>query len=214
MQLTDKEKSWKSAIFFVVWKKRSNFATDMTIEFNEVVLRGEEYTLSLLAREGCLTCITGGSAVRRTRCLLALMGFEAPTTGYVSVDGEPLTGGCIAHLRRNIAFVPASLETVGEIVTYEPPTVNDMLSLRSNSRLKVSAAALRQETERTGAAGQKGELLAAAVLRRKPVLVVDSPSVSSAGYLQRLAKQEGMTVIAATGDAEVLGCADSIVELE
>lgn len=196
-----------------MWKKRSNFAGDMTIELNEVVLRGEEFTLSLLAQEGCLTCITGGSAGRRTRWLYALMGFELPSAGYVSVDGEPLTGGCIAHLRRNIAFVPASLDTIGEIVPYEPPTLNDMLSLRSNRRLKIDAAAVEEEMGHTGITGQKAELLAFAVLRRKPVLVVDNPPGASAAYLHSLAEQEGLTVIVATDEAEILGCADSIVEL-
>lgn len=185
----------------------------MTIEFNEVVISGEEFTLSLLAYEGRLTCITGGTAARRTRWLHALMGFESPSTGCISVDGEPLTGGCIYHLRRNLAFVPASLDAIGEIVCYEPPTMADMLSLRSNRRLKVGAAELEQEKGRTGATGQKAELLALAVLRHKPVLVVDSPSGTSADYLHRLAEQEGLTLIVASDDAEILGRADSIVEL-
>lgn len=185
----------------------------MAIEFNEVVLPGEEFTLSLLAQAGRVTCLTGGTAERRTHWLHALMGFETPLTGYVSVDGEPLTGGCIAHLRRNMAFVPARLDTIGEIVAYEPPTVNDMLTLRSNRRLKVSAADVAEEMGRTGATGQKAELLALAVVRRKPVLVVDSPSGASASYLHRLAAEQGVTVIAASDDAAILGCADNIVEL-
>ena len=185
----------------------------MTIELNEVVLCGEEHTLSLLAQEGQLTCITGGTAMRRTRWLHALMGFEVPKTGYVSVDGEPLTGGCIAHLRRNIAYAPASLDTVGQLMPYEPPTVHDVMALRSNRRLKVSEADIDEEARQTGATGQKAVLLATAVLRRKPVLVVDSPSPASVPYLQRQAAQQGVTVIVATDDAAIVEGADNVVEL-
>lgn len=185
----------------------------MTIELNEVSLSGEEQTLSLLAEEGHMTCVTGGTAACRTRWLYLLMGFELPAEGCVSVDGEPLTGGCIAHLRHNMAYVPASLDTIGEIVVYEPPTVNDMLQLRSNRRMKLGMADVEEEMKRTGTTGQKAELLAAAVLRRKPVLVVDSPAPESADYLHRLAEENGLTVIVATDEAAIIGCADSIAEL-
>lgn len=184
----------------------------MIIELNEVLLRGEEHTLSLLAREGQLTCITGGTAARRTRWLHALMGFEMPVTGYISVDGEPLTGGCIAHLRRNIAFAPASLDTVGQIVRYEPPEAADIFSLRSNRHAGITPADIDEECLRTGATGQKALLLAVAALRHKPVLIVDSPEGSSASYLHELAKREGRTVIVATDNSTIISQADCVVE--
>ena len=182
----------------------------MSIEFNEVSLSGEDYTLSLLAEEGCLTSITGGTAARRTRWLHVLMGFEAPVTGYVCVDGEPLAGGCIAHLRKNIAFAPSDLFTVGCIVPYEPPTADDVLALRRNRRLGLTVADVEAEAARTGATGKKAELLALATLRRKAVVVVDSPMGGSAAYLHSLAAQEGSTVIAATDDSAVIALADKI----
>lgn len=185
----------------------------MTIELNEVFLPGEEQSLSLLADEGQLTFITGGTADRRTRWLHVLMGFEVPSAGCVSVDGEPLAGGCIAHLRKHIAFAPASLETVGQLVPYEPPTIEDVLSLRSNRGLSITEADIEEECRRTCADGQKALLLAVAVLRRKPVLLVDSPLAASAAYLQQQARQEGRTVIVATDDAAVIGLADNVVKL-
>lgn len=185
----------------------------MTIELNDVLLDGEVYTLSLLAHEGQLTCITGATAARRTRWLHVLMGFEMPVTGYVSVDGEPLTGGCIAHLRRHIAFAPASLDTIGEIVRYEPPVATDIFSLRTNRRIKASTDDIDEECRKTGATGQKALLLSVAALRRTPVLVVDSPEGASANYLHNLATQRGCTVIAATDDPTVLSQADCVVEI-
>ena len=186
----------------------------MTIELNDVVLPGEEQSLSMLADEGQLTCITGGTADRRTRWLHVLMGFGTPpAAGYVSVDGEPLAGGCIAHLRKHIAFSPASLQTVGELVPYDPPTIKDVLSLHANKSLNITEASIEEECRRTGATGQKGLLLALAKLRRKPVLLVDSPLAASATYLLQQAREEGRTVIVATDDATVIGLADNVVEL-
>ena len=184
----------------------------MTLELNDVLLRGEEQTLSLLASEGQMTCIVGGTAERRTHWLYALMGFEQPVAGFISVDGEPLTGGCIAHLRRHLAFAPSSLETVGQIVAYEPPTLHDVLSLRCNRHL--AEADIDGECRRTGATGQKALLLALAAMRKTAVLVVDSPSGESAHYLHQVAVHDGRTVITATDDARVIGRADNIVELD
>ena len=190
-----------------------SYLCTMTIELNEVLLPGEEHTLSLLADEGQLTCITGGTAERRTRWLYVLMGFEVPSAGCVSVDGEPLAGGCIAHLRKHIAFAPASLETVGQLVAYEPPTIQDVLSLRSNHNLGITEADVEEECQRIGTNDQKALLLAVAVLRRKPVLLVDSPLATSGSYILQQAHQEGRTVILATGDTTFIGLADNVVEL-
>lgn len=185
----------------------------MTLELNEVLLRGEDLPLSLLADEGVLTCITSGTAALRTRWLHVLMGFERPADGYVSIDGEPLhDGGSIAHLRRHIAFAPACLDTVGEIVPYEPPTTADVLALRSNRRLSIAEADIIGEEHRTGATGQKARLLAVAVLRQTPVLLVDSPSAASAAYLHDLAAK-GRTLIVATDDETIIAQADNVVEL-
>ena len=52
-----------------------------------------------------------------------------------------------------------------------------------------------------------------AVLRRKPVLLVDSPLASSASYLQQQARKEGRNVIVATDDDSIIGLADNVVEL-
>ena len=185
----------------------------MTIELNEVLLPGEEHSLSLLADEGQLTCITGGTADRRTRWLHVLMGFEVPSAGCVSVDGEPLAGGCITHLRKHIAFAPACLETVGQLVPYEPPTFQDVLALHANKNLGINEADIEEECQRIGANDQKALLLAVAVLRRKPVLLVDSPLATSGSYLLQQAHQEGRTVIVATGDTTLIGFADNVVEI-
>lgn len=185
----------------------------MTIELNDALLSGEEQTLSMLADEGQLTCITGGTAERRTRWLHVLMGFEFPVSGVVSIDGEPLVGGCIAHLRKHIAFAPASLQTVGDLVPYEPPTVQDILSLHANKSLGVTEDDIMEECRNIGDMEQKGLLLAVAVLRRKPVLLVDSPLASSASYLQQQARKEGRNVIVATDDDSIIGLADNVVEL-
>jgi ABC-type sugar transport system ATPase subunit len=209
----------------------------MTLELNRVLLPGEEHPLSLIAHEGQLTCLTGGTVSQRTRWLHAMMGFVTPDAGYISLDSEPLTPQNILNLRASMAFVPRELATVGTIVTYEPPTVEEMLALRCNRQSSprypfrppfpplfrratepppsphLQHASLSALAERTGATGDKARLLAAAVMRQRPVLLVDSPSGESAIFLHQQATQQGTTVIAATDNAQILKLADNIVKL-
>ena len=77
------------------------------LELNDVLLKGEKSTLSLMAAEGQLTCIVGP-----VRWLHAMMGFEPVLAGYISIDGEPLTPQLAATMRRSMAFVPADRKSV------------------------------------------------------------------------------------------------------
>ena len=58
----------------------------------------------------------------------------------------------------------------------------------------------------------KAQLLAVAVLRQRPILLVDNPHPLSASYLHRLA-EEGRLVIVSSDDSNILSMADEIVEI-
>lgn len=183
------------------------------LELNEVLLTGEARTLSLIARDGELTCITGGTAERRTRMLCAMMGLEPVVSGYVSIDGEPMNRQTGRTLRRLMAYAPARLVTEGETVRYEAPTVQELFLLKANRELPISNGILTAEMRRTGCAGDEGRWLAVAVLRNKPILVADSPPAASAAYLQALAANAGKTVIVGTTERAILNVANRIVEI-
>ncbi len=182
------------------------------LEFNEVLLRGEERTLSLMAPDGQLTCLTGGTPLRRSRCLDAMMGFEPVRVGFVSIDGEPLTPKTAGMLRSLMGYVPQRLSTEGSIVSYEPPTVQDVFRLRANRHLPISNGILAEEMRRTGLPGDEGRWLAVAVLLARPILIVDHPSPLAADYLRRQAR-EGHTVVTATDEPQLIEVADNVFEI-
>ena len=176
------------------------------LELNDVLISGEQSTLSLMAHEGQVTCLVGGS-----HWLQAMLGFESVVAGFISVDGEPLTPKTIRKLRRLMAFVPDRLDDVGEVVVYDAPTMADVFSLKANRQL--DAALVQQELKQTGATGQKAMLLAVAASLDRTILLVDNPMPSSLPYLHRLA-EKGRTVIVASTDRSVMGSADHLVEIK
>lgn len=183
------------------------------VELNEVLLTNAEHTLTARAMDGRVTCITGGTSFWRSRWLEAIMGFEFPQRGFISIDGEPLTPSTVMELRSLMAYVPACLEDEGEVVVYEAPSVQDVFSLKANRNLPISNGILAEEHRRTGDDGSQGQLLAVAVLLKKPILLVDSPSVASVDYLLHQAYSEGRTVIVASDDSAILEKADNVVEI-
>ena len=186
----------------------------MVLELNEVLLDGEPHTLSFIAHEGRLTCLTGGQPQRMTRWLLAMMGFELPKNGYISIDGEPLCEGTIGAFRRLMAYAPAKLKAVGEIRRYAPPSVQDVFTLHANRDLPISNGILGEEIRRICAdsTDDSVRLLAVAVLRNKPILLIENAKEQTADYLVRQARQ-GRIVIATTSDERVLAVADEVVGL-
>ncbi len=186
----------------------------MILELNEVLLPGEPQTLSLMAEEGKLTCLTGGSASRLTRWLHAILGFLPIAHGFISIDGEPLTDATAMAFRKMMSFAPSALEAQGDVKRYDPPSVQHIFYLKANRECPISNGILAEEMRRVGgdAADQRCRLVAVAALLDKKIMLLDQPPVTSAAYLQRLAAQ-GRIVLAATNETPLLQVADKVVEL-
>ena len=182
------------------------------LELNEVLIAGEQQTLSLMADEGRLTCLTGGTATRRRRWLYAMMGMEPLRVGYITIDGEPITTDTVRELRRLMVFVPEQLCDVGMVQRCEAPSVQEVFSLRANRDLPISNGLLAEEMRRTGIDGEQARRLAVAVLLNRPVLLVDHPAGGSASYLLRQSRM-GHTVIVASADETIMAIADKVVEI-
>lgn len=184
------------------------------LELNDVLLSGAKSTLSLMACDGELTCLTrpgaplGSTAVR---WLHAMMGLEPTTGGFISIDGEPLTASSARSMRQLMAFVPAELGDVGQVVVFSAPTADDVFRLKANRNGKPEQ--MEQEMALTGATGQKAQLLAVASLLRRPIWLVDRPVALSIPFLRRKA-DEGCTVVIASNDNAVVSKADNVVEIE
>ena len=91
------------------------------LEFNDVLVEGAEKTVSMMAQERQLTCITGGSSKVRTQLLLAMMGLAKIKSGFVCIDGEPLEVSNLKTFRQMMSYAPSQLVADGEINVYEPP---------------------------------------------------------------------------------------------
>lgn len=184
----------------------------MLLELNDVLVEGAEKTVSMIVRERQVACLTGGTPGVRSQLLLAMLGLTEVKSGFVSIDGEPLCRRNATTFRRMMAYAPSVLAAEGEVTVYEPPTVQEVFSLKANRDVPISNGILAEEMKRTGASHDKAQLLAVAVLRKCPVLLVDSPEVASTDYLRRLA-DEGNIVVVASDDQAILGMADEVVEM-
>lgn len=185
----------------------------MVLELNETLIEGAERTVTMLAEEGQMICLTGGSAQSRTGLLLAMMGLRAVKSGYVCIDGEPLSAEMADEFRALMAYAPDRLTAEGEVKRYEPPTVQEVFELKANRELPISNGLLAEEMKRTGTVGDKARLLAVAVLRQKPILLVDNPAAACADYLRHLAQQGGKLVVATSTEQAIVAASDMVVEL-
>ena len=187
------------------------------LELNDVLLEGEHGTLSMMAREGQVTCLTPSSAHSASpsaamRWIYALLGFEEVVCGYISIDAEPLTAASAAVMRRMMAFVPQRLDDIGQVDVYHAPDVQQVFALKANRGLPISNGLLSEEMKRTGVSGQRARLLAVGVLLDRPILLVDSPEAASMGYLRQQA-QKGRTVVVVSSNPTVVQASDNVVEL-
>ena len=185
------------------------------LELNDVLIRGEKNTLSLMAHEGQITCLAPAmagvdSAQPLVRWLYAMLGLEPIVTGYVSIDGEPVTATSAPLLRRQMAFVPARLDAVGQVVVYESPTVQDVFALKANREQPITNGILAEEVKRTGTTGQKAQLLAVGVLLHRSILLVESPDAASMSYLRQQA-ENGCTIIVSSADDAIASAADQLI---
>jgi ABC-type thiamine transport system ATPase subunit len=178
--------------------KICNFAFIM-LELNNVRLKDLPQPLTMIARNGQLTVLNMPPHVSH-RWFSAILGFEQPLEGFISIDGEPLTVSTLHILRRQMAWVPDSLEAVGEVAPYLPPTVQDIFALKANRELPISNGMLAEEIRKTGASGNKATLLAVGVLLKRPILLIEQPLAASADYLRYQAEQ-GTTVIVSSQDS-------------
>lgn len=186
----------------------------MILEINQAVIEGEEHTFSMLAPSGQLTCLTGGSAERRRRWLLAMLGLVPLRQGYVCIDGEPLSEQTLGAFRSLMAYAPAELLAEGEVQRYEPPSVQDVFNLRANRELAISNGILAEEMRQVGSGMDGGEvrLLAVASLLRREVLLASGPPANAAGYLLRIAAA-GKVVVAESDDPAFVEQCDQVVEV-
>ena len=84
-------------------------AKNVTIAVGERVLAE---SLSFIANDGELTCITGSAASGKTTLIRTLMGFLPVKAGFVSVDGELLTIYSSHAFREMMVYLPQDAQAL------------------------------------------------------------------------------------------------------
>lgn len=185
----------------------------MLLELNDVLLEDEPRTLSMMAHEGEMVCLTGGTKEQRARWLHGIMGFVPVVSGYVCIDGEPLSPQTVDEFRQLMAYAPSRLHSEGQIRIFAPPSVQDVFMMKANQHLPISNGLLKREMKLiSDRMDEASQWLAVAVLRDKPILLVDDPMVESAAYLRSQA-EHGRIVIVASQQQAFCNEAHQVIEI-
>jgi ABC-type lipoprotein export system ATPase subunit len=184
---------------------------------------------------GQLTAVTGRSGAGKTTLLKLLGGLDRPSSGQVTLDGQPLgdrSGEQLAGLRRErIGYLSQEPAPIGFLSAEE----NAVLVLRIRGWDAAAAAGrattaltragladrARQRAHRLSAGEAQRLALARALASARGLLIVDEPTSRQdennaqavAALLAAAAHEDGQTVICATHDPAVIRKADHVLDL-
>jgi putative ABC transport system ATP-binding protein len=194
------------------------------------VLRG----VSLAVSEGEWVAIMGPSGCGKSTLLHLLGGLDAPDSGTVTLDGEPVTGRSTAAravLRRaRVGYVFQQYNLVPHLDVAANVELPQRLVGVSRRSARARAAELlgalglddvRHALPATLSGGQQQRVaIARALANRPPVLLADEPTgaLDSAAATQvldllRACHGDGQTVVMVTHDHHVAAAADRVVLL-
>lgn len=142
---------------------------------------------SMHLHKGEMACISGPSGSGKTSLLNAVMGFTPLSKGTIEVNNIKLSKSTIDEIRHSIAWVPQELALPIEWVS---DMVKLPFELKSNRKKTLSKDELLNSFHELGldndiynkrvmeiSGGQRQRImLAAAVLLKKPLIVLDEPT--------------------------------------
>lgn len=191
----------------------------------EAVLKNLSFTIP----KGCKAALAGPSGSGKSSILNILMGYVYGYDGRVRVDGLEVTSDHINTIRQRISWLPQELSFKVDLASelfYLP------YAFRANRHLRPSMSSVEEVfgkllldpallgkglSEISG--GQKQRIaLASVLLLKRPMLLLDEPSsaldAESRGAIMSVVRGlNGVTVLAATHDAEWLDAADVVINL-
>ncbi|MFF7632193.1 ABC transporter ATP-binding protein [Kitasatospora sp. NPDC008050] len=194
-------------------------------------LRGVSFSV----RRGELTALRGRSGSGKTTLLNLVGGLDGPTSGRITLDGENLAeldeAGRLGLRRDRIGFVFQSFGLIPILTAAEnvgvPMRLRKVPTAQREERVATLLAlvgladhAEQRPTEMSG--GQQQRVAIARALANEPALIIaDEPTGqldSETGrsvmeLLRAVVRSEGVTVLVATHDPQLMELADRVIEL-
>ncbi len=194
------------------------------------------YDINLQVGKGELVIMTGPSGSGKTTLLTLMGGLRSPQTGSLKVLGNEMIGaskGQVTKMRRNIGYIFQAHNLLKSLTALQNVEMSGQLHAHiSNKETRQRAAAMLDAVGLSDrktyypeslSGGQKQRVAIARALMSRPKLVLaDEPTAaldSKSGrdvvnIMQRLAKEQGTTILMVTHDNRILDVADRIVHLE
>ena len=194
------------------------------------------FDINLTLKSGEVVILKGPSGSGKTTLLTLMGGLRSPQTGSLKVLGQELVGAKktqLVKIRRNIGYIFQSHNLL------ECLTARQNVAMSLELHPQYSREEIKQKTEEILEAvglgerinyypqklsgGQKQRVAIARALVSHPKMVLaDEPTASldsQSGHdvvniMQKLAKEQGCTILIVTHDNRILDVADRILELE
>ncbi len=194
------------------------------------------FQIKLTLKTGEVVILKGPSGSGKTTLLTLMGGLRSPQTGSLQVLGKELVGAKksqLVKIRRNIGYIFQSHNLL------ECLTARQNVAMSLELHPQYSSTEIKQKTQEILEAvglgdrlnyyphnlsgGQKQRVAIARALVSHPKMVLaDEPTASldsKSGHdvvniMQKLAKEQGCTILIVTHDNRILDVADRIVELE
>lgn len=190
---------------------------DATIKVGERVLVER---LSLIAKDGELTCVTGPEGSGKTTLLRTLMGFLPVNEGFVSVDGELLTIHSAHAFRKMMAYLPQQMQLLAHQLMEPEPLEPEAEEYAVWNGVLPTA---NKQTAPEPLNAEEIMMLAEKTLNEandKPIVIADEPTALLSPELTmrmiQLLRQQaemGKTVLVASRKPQMLDYADKVINI-
>jgi putative ABC transport system ATP-binding protein len=194
------------------------------------------FNVSLEIQPGEIVLMTGPSGSGKTTLLTLMGGLRSPQEGSLKILGEELAGAStnqLVEVRRNIGYIFQAHNLLKCLTARQNVQMSLELHPQFSSEEAAAKSAAMLEAVGLGervnyypdslSGGQKQRVAIARALVSHPKLVLaDEPTAaldSKSGrdvveLMQRLAKEQGCTILMVTHDNRILDIADRIVHME
>ncbi|MCM2477131.1 ATP-binding cassette domain-containing protein [Rhizobium sp. CG5] len=192
----------------------------IAVQMDNVGLRlgSRAFHFDVSLEEGTITSVAGPSGSGKSTLLNLVAGFEQPDSGRVLIGGTDVTGRHPAERPVSIVFQDNNLFAHLDLFTNVGLGINPSLRLAAQDRAAVSSALARvglpgyeRRMPATLSGGERQRAaFARALVRRKPVLLLDEPfaaldpglRASMADLLIEMHQETGITVLIVSHDPQ------------